>query len=106
PLFGGERGFLVHASGIGRVVLSGYGAMEILRMAAGDYVTVDTGHVVGYADGMQARIRPVSQGVTQSMRTGEGLVFDFAGPGQVLTQTRSPRGLVCWLQSNGLGGRG
>ncbi|MGH4025531.1 MAG: TIGR00266 family protein [Pseudonocardiaceae bacterium] len=106
PLFGGERGFLVHASGIGRMVLSGYGAMDILQLAVGDYVTVDTGHVVGYPDGMQSRIRPVCQGVPQSMRTGEGLVFDFAGPGQVLTQARAPRGLVCWLQANGLGARG
>ena len=49
---------------------------------------------------MQARIRPISQGLTQSMRSGEGLVFDFAGPGQVLTQTRNPRGLVSWMQAN------
>jgi uncharacterized protein (AIM24 family) len=25
------------------------------------------------------------------VRTGEGLVIDFAGPGQVLTQSHSPR---------------
>lgn len=99
-LFGGERGFLVHASGSGRMVVCCYGALDVLNLAAGEYLTVDTGHVVGYPDGMQARIRPISQGLTQSMRSGEGLVFDFAGPGQVLTQTRNPRGLVSWMQAN------
>ncbi|MGH3991467.1 MAG: TIGR00266 family protein [Pseudonocardiaceae bacterium] len=100
-LFGGERGFLVHASGAGRMVLCCYGALDVLSLEAGQYVTVDTGYVVGFPDTMQSRIRPMGQGMTQSMRSGEGLVFDFAGPGQVLTQTRSPRGVVCWLQAGG-----
>jgi uncharacterized protein (AIM24 family) len=47
----------------------------------------------------------MNQGITQSLKSGEGLVFDFAGPGRVLTQTRNPRGLVSWLQANGLGAR-
>ncbi|MGH3909328.1 MAG: TIGR00266 family protein, partial [Pseudonocardiaceae bacterium] len=81
-LFGGERGFLVHASGSGRMVVCCYGALDELNLAAREYVTVDTGHEVGYPDAMQARIRPISQGLSQSMRSGEGLVFDFAGPGQ------------------------
>lgn len=98
-LFGGERGFLMHAAGAGRMVICCYGALDVLSMAAGEFITVDTGHLVGYADAMQARIRPLAQGLTQSMRSGEGLVFDFAGPGQVLTQTRNPRGLACWLQA-------
>lgn len=105
PLFGGERGFLLHASGTGRSVLSCCGALDVLTLAAGEFATVDSGHVVGYLDVVQSRVRPISQGAPQSMRTGEGLVFDFAGPGQVLIQTRSPRGLVTWLQANGLAPR-
>lgn len=106
PLFGGERGFLMHATGSGRMVLCCYGALDVLRLEAGEYVTVDTGHVLGYPDTVQSRLRPLSQGMRQSMRTGQGLVFDFAGPGQVLTQTRNPRGPACRLQANASGGRG
>lgn len=106
PLFGGERGFLTHAAGSGRMVLCCYGALDALRLEAGEYVTVDAAHVLGYPDTVQSRVRPLSQGMTQSMRSGEGLILDFAGPGQVLTQTRSPRGLACWLQTNMPGGRG
>jgi uncharacterized protein (TIGR00266 family) len=104
-LFGGEGGFLVHVSGHGPVLVSCFGALDVLALQTGELVTVDAGHVVAYADTVQSRIRPISQGMVQSMKSGEGLVFDFAGPGQVFTQTRNPRGLVTWLQANGLGAR-
>jgi uncharacterized protein (TIGR00266 family) len=104
-LFGGEGGFLVHAAGHGPVAVSCYGALDTITLGPGELVTVDTGHVVAYAETVQSRVRPVSQGIVQSMKSGEGLVFDFAGPGKVLTQTRNPRGLLGWLQSNGLGTR-
>lgn len=100
-LFGGEGGFLLHASGRGPVVLCCYGALEVMTLADGEYVTVDTGHVVGYADSVQSRIRTISRNMVQSMRSGEGFVFDFAGPGRVLMQTRNPRGLAGWLRSHG-----
>lgn len=104
-LFGGESGFLVHAGGHGPVVISGFGALDLVTLQHGELVTVDTGHLVAYTDTVQSRMRPISQGAVQSMKTGDGLVFDFAGPGQVLAQTRSPRGLIGWLGTNGLGSR-
>lgn len=104
-LFGGEGGFLIHAAGHGPVVVSCYGALDAITLQHGELVTVDTGHVVAYADAVQSRVRQVSPGVAQSLKSGEGLVFDFAGPGVVLTQTRNPRGLIGWLHANGLGSR-
>jgi uncharacterized protein (AIM24 family) len=35
----------------------------------------------------------------QSFKSGEGLVFDFTGPGRVWTQTRNPNELMGWIQS-------
>jgi len=104
-LFGGEPGFLDHVSGAGGVVLSCYGALDAMTLQPGEFVTVDPGHVVAYGDGLQARLRQVEHGAPQSLRTGEGLVFDFAGPGQVLVQTRDPRGLAVWLQEHGTAAR-
>lgn len=104
-LFGGEGGFLTHVSGQGPVVVSCYGALDVMTLQPGEFVTVDTGHVVAYADTVQSRLRQLNQGIAQSLKSGEGLVFDFAGPGQVLVQTRTPRGLVSWLQANGVGSR-
>jgi uncharacterized protein (TIGR00266 family) len=99
-LMGGEGGFLTHATGQGQLLVSCYGAVETITLQQGEMVTVDTGHVVAYADTVQYQIRKVAQGIVQSMKSGEGLVFDFVGPGQVMTQTRNPSALVSWIISH------
>ncbi|GAA4537363.1 TIGR00266 family protein [Amycolatopsis samaneae] len=99
-LFGGEGGFLTHAAGQGQLVVACYGALETITLQPGEVVTIDTGHVVAYADTVQYQIRKVSSGIIQSMKSGEGLVFDFAGPGQVMTQTRNPSSLIGWILSH------
>lgn len=104
-LFGGEGGFLTHMTGQGAAVVACFGALDMVTLQPGEFITIDTGHVVAYADTVQSRLRQIHQGTVQSIKSGEGLVFDFAGPGQVWTQTRNPRALVSWLQSNGLGSR-
>jgi uncharacterized protein (TIGR00266 family) len=97
-LFGGEGGFVIQASGQGDVVLGSYGAVDTLDLAPGEAVTVDSGHVVGYDSGVQSRLRRAVEGRSmQSLKSGEGFVFDFAGPGRVMIQTRNPRALVEWL---------
>lgn len=99
-LMGGEGGFLTHATGQGELLVSCYGAVETMTLQPGEMVTVDTGHVVAYADTVQYQIRKVATGIIQSMKSGEGLVFDFVGPGQIMTQTRNPSALISWIISH------
>jgi len=33
------------------------------------------------------------------MKSGEGFVFDFTGPGRVLAQTRNPSAFAAWLSA-------
>jgi uncharacterized protein (TIGR00266 family) len=96
-LFGGEGGFLTHATGQGQLVVACYGALETVTLQPGEMITIDSGHVVAYADTVQSQTRKVASGFWQSIKSGEGLVFDFAGPGQVLTQTRNPAALAAWV---------
>jgi uncharacterized protein (TIGR00266 family) len=97
-LFGGEGGFVIQATGTGEVVLGAYGAVDTMDLAPGEAVTVDSGHVVGYDAGVQSRLRRAVEGRSiQSLKSGEGFVFDFAGPGRVMIQARNPRALVEWL---------
>lgn len=97
-LFGGEGGFVIQAQGQGDVVLGAYGAIDTLELAPGEAVTVDSGHVVAYDAGVQSRLRRAVEGRSiASMKSGEGLVFDFSGPGRVMIQSRNPRALVEWL---------
>jgi len=98
-LIGGEGGFLTHCAGQGQVVAACYGALETITLQPGELITIDTGHVVAFADTIQYQTRKMAQGVWQSIKSGEGLVFDFQGPGQVMTQTRNLSALAAWVIS-------
>lgn len=99
-LFGGEGGFGIRASGSGPAVVSVYGAIDVFELQPGQPVTIDTGHVVAYDLGIQFLMRRAVQGRSiQSMKSGEGFVFDFVGPGRVLLQTRNPEAFGKWAAS-------
>ena len=67
------------------------GAVDLVVLGPGELITVEAGHLVAYQEAVQCRLRARSASGDQSVRTGEGLVLDFVGPGQVLTQSHSPR---------------
>jgi uncharacterized protein (TIGR00266 family) len=97
-LFGGEGGFLVRASGRGTVLLSCYGALDRIRLADGETVVVDSGHMVAFEEGVTFELRRAAGGRTmQTLKSGEGFVFDFRGPGEVMVQSRNPSALIDWL---------
>ena len=95
-LAGGEGGFLIRAAGQGEVVLSCYGALDRLQLTAGERVVVDSGHMVAYEEGVSMELRRAA-GTMNALKSGEGLVFEFTGPGTVLTQSRNPSALISWL---------
>jgi uncharacterized protein (TIGR00266 family) len=97
-MFGGEGGFLVHATGQGTALLACYGALDTLQLGAGESVTIDTGHVVAFGPTVQSSLRRVAAGMMQTLKSGEGLVFDFTGPGWVMTQSRNPAALEAWIK--------
>ena len=98
--FGGEGAFGLQASGQGEVLVACYGAIDVIDLKPGEQVVIDTGHVVAYDLSMQFAMRRDVQGKwIQSAKSGEGMVFEFTGPGRVLLQTRNPRGLEGWVRS-------
>jgi uncharacterized protein (TIGR00266 family) len=100
-LFGGEGGFGLQATGQGQVVVSVYGALDVVDLQAGEQIVVDTGHVVAYDLGIQFRLRRAVEGKTfSSLTSGEGFVFDFFGPGRLLLQSRNPSALTAWIHQN------
>ena len=99
-LFGGEGGFGYRASGQGQAICSVYGAVDYFDLEQGEVVTIDTGHVVAYDLQIQFRMRRAVEGRSiQSMKSGEGWVFDFVGPGRVLLQSRNPEAFAQWAAS-------
>jgi uncharacterized protein (AIM24 family) len=100
-LFGTDAGFLEHVAGDGALVLTCCGALDVVSLDARELVTVDPSYLLAYTDMTQVRLRAVNPQLPQSVRTGEGLLLDFAGPGQLLVQTRSARAVAAALTGGG-----
>jgi uncharacterized protein (TIGR00266 family) len=94
--FAGEGLVMLRCSGAGKMLISSYGAIHEMNLAAGQSYTVDTGHLVAFQEGMGLRIRRVG-GLKSTLFSGEGIVCDLSGPGRVLMQTRSFNAFLSYL---------
>lgn len=94
--FASEGLVMLRCSGTGGVILSSYGAIHEINLAAGQSFVVDTGHLVAFNEALQFKVRPVG-GLKSSILGKEGLVVELTGPGKVLIQTRSEQSFLAWL---------
>lgn len=94
--FSSEGLILLRASGSGKLLLSSYGAIHEVELAAGENLTVDTGHLVAFNEQLGFKVRAIG-GIKSTLFSGEGLVVDLTGPGRVLLQTRSQDSFLSWL---------
>ena len=94
--FSSEGLIMLRATGTGPLLLSSYGAIHEMNLAAGETVTLDTGHLVAFTQGIGFQVRKVG-GMKSLLFSGEGLVVDLTGPGRVLAQTRSTDQFLSWL---------
>ena len=94
-LFAGEGLFFIRMSGEGTALLSSFGAIVRRPLLAGSRYVVDTGHVVAFDARMPYQVRKASRrGWLRSIASGESLVAEFVGPGEVYLQTRNLRSLA------------
>lgn len=94
--FASEGLFMLRCEGQGMLVLASYGAMHERQLADGETFTVDSGHLVAFSQEMEFNVRRIG-GLKSSMLSGEGLVVDLTGPGDVILQTRSEDAFLSWL---------
>jgi uncharacterized protein (TIGR00266 family) len=94
--FASEGLVLLHVTGSGKLLVSSYGAIHELNLTAGQKMTVDTGHLVAFSEGIGFKVRTIG-GVKSTLFSGEGLVVDLTGPGRILMQTRSTDAFLSWL---------
>jgi uncharacterized protein (TIGR00266 family) len=87
--FGGEGLFVMQVSGTGLLLLSSFGAIHRRRLQPNERYVVDTGHLVAWEASMQYSLRKAASGFFRSMVSGEGIVAEFTGPGELLIQTRN-----------------
>jgi uncharacterized protein (TIGR00266 family) len=94
--FASEGLIMLRAQGTGPLLLSSYGAIHEMNLAAGETVSIDTGHLVAFTQGIGFQVRKIG-GMKSTLFSGEGLVVDLTGPGRVLAQTRSTDQFLNWL---------
>jgi len=88
--FGGEGLFVLHISGAGLLLVSSFGAIHRRTLRPGEQYVIDTGHLVAWEGHLQYNIRKAAKsGYLRSMLSGEGMVAEFTGPGEILIQTRN-----------------
>jgi uncharacterized protein (TIGR00266 family) len=94
--FSKEGLFMLKCQGTGDLIVSSYGAVHAVDLAAGQSYTVDTGHMVGWEEGVSYDVKKVGNWKS-TMLSGEGLIVELTGPGRVYIQTRSPSSLIDWI---------
>jgi uncharacterized protein (TIGR00266 family) len=88
--FGGEGLFVLQVSGAGLLLVSSFGAIHRKTLRPGEQYVVDTGHLVAWEGHMQYNLRKAAKsGFFRSFLSGEGMVAEFTGPGEILIQTRN-----------------
>src|SRR5512138_571268 len=87
--FAGEGLFVLLVQGQGLLLVSSFGAIHRKQLAPGERYVVDTGHLVAWEGTTQYSLRKAASGWFRSMVSGEGIVADFMGPGELLIQTRN-----------------
>jgi uncharacterized protein (TIGR00266 family) len=109
--FGGEGLFLLQVMGSGLLLVSSFGAIHRKTLRQGEQYVVDTGHLVAWESQMPYNIRKAAKaGFFRSLVSGEGMVAEFQGPGEILIQTRNLAAFAGMLQpffpnqSSGSGG--
>lgn len=87
-LFSGESLFWVKLSGTGKVIFNSYGMIYPIEIE--DSYIVDTGHIVGFTEGLKFNISKAGGSWISSILGGEGLVCKFEGKGTVWFQSHNP----------------
>jgi uncharacterized protein (AIM24 family) len=84
--------------GQGLLLVSSFGAIHRKQLQAGERYVVDTGHLVAWEGTTQYTLRKAAAGFFRSMMSGEGIVAEFTGPGELLIQTRNLAALAGLLK--------
>lgn len=106
-VFGQTGGFLVmHTSGHGQVVISGFGTLFEIEVQPGKDVIIDNGHVVCWDSRLTynlsvstSRSSGLLGNLMSSVTSGEGMVLRFSGQGKVVLCSRNRGNFLQWLLS-------
>ncbi len=104
-LFAGSGGFFIgQTSGVGQVVVGGFGSIFMLEVVPNKELVVDNGHVIAWDSSLHYEIAVSTKrnqglfgNLVNSVTTGEGVVLRFSGAGNVLVCSRNKDDFLGWI---------
>jgi uncharacterized protein (TIGR00266 family) len=92
----GQGLFMLKATGTGQLFINTFGAIDVHTLQPGQTLVVDNFHLVGFSESCSYKVTRFG-GLKETMFSGEGLVTQITGPGEVHIQTKNIREFVEWL---------
>lgn len=93
-----EGVFIQRVSGIGKLIISSFGAIYRLSLASGESMMVDNAHLVAWSGTISYEMRKASAGLLSTITSGEGWVCYVNGPGEMYIQSRNTSGFGAWIK--------
>jgi uncharacterized protein (TIGR00266 family) len=92
----GQGLFMIKATGLGQLFINTFGALDRHTLTANEKLIVDNFHLVAFSDTCSYRVTAFG-GLKETILSGEGLVTEITGPGDVLIQTKNLKEFVDWI---------
>jgi uncharacterized protein (TIGR00266 family) len=92
----GQGLFMLKASGSGQMFINTFGAIDTHNLQPGQTLVVDNFHLVGFSESCTYKVTRIG-GMKETFFSGEGLVTQITGPGDVYIQTKNLQEFTEWI---------
>jgi uncharacterized protein (TIGR00266 family) len=92
----GQGLFMLKATGSGQMFINTFGAIDTHTLKPGQTLIVDNFHLVGFSESCSYKVTRLG-GLKETLLSGEGLVTQITGPGDVHIQTKNMQEFTEWL---------
>jgi uncharacterized protein (TIGR00266 family) len=92
----GQGLFMLKASGSGQMFINTFGAIDTHTLQPGQTLVVDNFHMVGFSESCTYKVTRIG-GMKETFFSGEGLVTQITGPGDVHIQTKNLQEFTEWI---------
>jgi uncharacterized protein (TIGR00266 family) len=92
----GQGLFMLKASGSGQMFINTFGAIDTHTLQPGQTLVVDNFHLVGFSESCAYKVTRIG-GMKETFFSGEGLVTQITGPGDVHIQTKNLQEFTEWI---------
>jgi uncharacterized protein (TIGR00266 family) len=92
----GQGVFMIKATGNGPLFINTFGAIDTHILQADQTLIVDNFHLVAFSESCRYKVKKIG-GLKETLLSGEGLVTEITGPGEIHIQTKNLQEFTEWL---------